>query len=54
MNNNPVSRATKASESPASAAVSDTARCPCPTCPSARSSTGRPDAVACWSAAHIL
>ena len=37
-----------------SPAVSDTARCPWPTCPSARSSTGLPEAVACCSAAHIL
>ena len=49
-----VSRATKARQSPDSAADSDTARCAWPTCPSARSSTGRPDAVACCSAAHIL
>ena len=50
----PVSRATKARLSPASPAVNDTARCPWPTWPSARSSTGRSDAVACCSAAHIL
>src|SRR5215475_9474169 len=50
----PVSFATNARQSPASAADSDTARCPCPTCPSARNSTGRPDAVACCNAAHIL
>ena len=37
-----VSWATKARQSPDSAADSDTARCECPTSPSARSSTGRP------------
>ena len=31
-----------------------TVRAPCPTWPSARSSTGRPDEVASCSAAHIL
>src|SRR5712691_3142527 len=50
----PVWRAANASVSPVSSAVRLTARAPCPTWPSARSSTGRPDEVACCSAAHIL
>ena len=50
----PVSWATKARQSPDRAADSDTARCECPTSPSARSSTGRSEAVACCRAAHIL
>src|SRR5262249_16149423 len=50
----PVSRATKARQSPASSADNDTAPCPRPTRPSARSSTGRSEPVACCSAAHIL
>ena len=55
----PVWCAANASVSPASSAVRLTARAPCPTWPSARSSTGRtgpggPAEVACCSAAHIL
>jgi len=53
---NPVYRAANARVSPDSKAVRLTARAPCPTWPSARSSTGRsgPDEVAYCSAAHIL
>ena len=47
-------RAANASVSPDSEAERLTARAPCPTWPSARSSTGRPDEVAYCSAAHIL
>ena len=52
----PVYLAANARVSPDSAAKRLTARAPCPTCPSARSSTGRsgPDEVAYCSAAHIL
>src|SRR4029077_3213328 len=52
----PVWRAANASVSPDSSAVRLTARAPCPTWASARSSTGRsgPEEVACCSAAHIL
>src|SRR6266516_3383112 len=52
----PVWRAANDNVSPASSAVRLTARAPCPTWASARSSTGRrsPDEVACCNAAHIL
>ena len=50
----PVYRAANASVSPASSAILLTARAPCPTWPSARKSTGNPEDVACYSAAHIL